>query len=501
MYWSRIQRRDFLKSWGAGAITLALPRISLSQDTAKDQPAMGKSNTTVAEDMGKWIAALRYEDLPTAVVEKAKRVLLDTVGCAFGGLNGEPVKRIRETVFLKGGHPQSTLIGLGRKVSADQAAFVNGMAIRYLDFNDYTPPGGHHSINIAPAMAVAEMQNLTGKDLLLAITIGHEVFVRMREATYGTEWSEGFDMGTIPSSYSSAALAARLLGLGGPGIANAMAIAGAHGNTLAEVRRGGMLSGGTMTPSKGTADPMAVRNGTFAAMMAAQGMTYPLTILEGTYGFKNYVTRRLDEDNLRKRSGDFKILLSMIKMWPCHKYCQGPVAAALEVRDQGVRPGDIENVTLFLSPMGIENQQVYNRSEITSREHADHNMPYYTSRALLDGNVKHHDFDPERFRERRALDMMKRVNLKLNPNLDDSPDNWDHVKMEVKLRNGQVHRAEVIHPPGTLENPPSDRILVQKFTNMAEEHLGMAGAEKAVETILNVDQITDLDRLTNVLSA
>ena len=501
MYRNRVQRRDFLKAWGAGAAVLTLPGISLAQLAAKVSSTKGHSDTTVAEDMGDWIAALRYEDLPTVVVEKAKRVLLDTVGCALGALNAEPVRIARETVFLKGGHPHSTLIGSGHKVSADQAAFVNGMAIRYLDFNDYTPPGGHPSINIAPAMAVAEMQNLTGKDLLLAITIGHEVFVRMREATYETEWSEGFDMGTIPSSYASAALVAKLLGLDSNGIANAMAIAGAHGSTLAEVRRGGMLSGGSMTPSKGTADPMAVRNGTFAAMMAAQGMTYPLTILEGTYGLKNYITLKLEEDILRKRSGDFKIMLSMIKMWPCHKFCQGPVAAALEVYDKGVRPDDIENVTLFLSPMGIENQEVYNRSEITTREHADHNMPYYTSRALLDGNVKHHDFDPERFREPRALDMMKRVSLRPNPDLDDNPDHWDHVKMEVKLRNGQVHTVEVAHPPGTLENPPTDRILVQKFTNMAAEHLGKAGAEKAVETILKVDQITDLGRLMSVLTS
>ncbi|MFT7459861.1 MAG: 2-methylcitrate dehydratase [Planctomycetota bacterium] len=499
MFWNQIPRRAFLKGWGVGALAFTLPGISLSE--VKAQSAMGNSDTFVAEDMGKWIAALRYEDLPTAVVEKARRLLLDTVGCALGGLNGEPVRLARETVFLQGGNPQSTLIGLGRKVSADQAAFVNGMAIRYLDFNDYTPPGGHPSINIAPALAVAEMQNRTGKDLLLSIAIGHEVYVRMREATIGDDWSDGFDMGTIPLNYTSAALAAKLLGLDGIGIANAMAIAGAHGNTLAEVRRGGMLSGGSMTPSKGTAGPMSVRNGTFAAMMAAQGMTYPLSIFEGAYGFQKYVTQRLDEDILRNRSGDFKILLSMTKMWPCHKYCQGPIAAAIEVYDQGVKPDEIESITVFLSAMGIENQQVYNRSEITVREHADHNMPYYVTRALLDGNVTDHDFDPESFRERRALDTMKRVRLRLNPNLDDSPENWDHVKMEVKLRNGKVHKAEVINPPGTLENPPTETMLVKKFMGMAEEHLGKAGAEKAVETILDVDQITDVGRLMNVLTA
>ncbi|NNE37123.1 MAG: hypothetical protein HKN08_02365, partial [Gammaproteobacteria bacterium] len=132
---------------------------------------------------------------------------------------------------------------------------------------------------------------------------------------------------------------------------------------------------------------------------------------------------------------------------------------------------------------------------------ADHNMPYYTVRALLDGNVKHHDFDPERFREQRALDLMKRVSLQPNPELDDNPDHWDHVKMEVNLKNGQVHRAEVAHPPGTLENPPSDRILVQKFTNMAEGPLGRAKADQAVETILNIDQVGDLDKLIGVITS
>ena len=254
-----------------------------------------------------------------------------------------------------------------------------------------------------------------------------------------------------------------------------------------------------MTPSKGTAGPLSVRNGTFSALMAAQGMTYPLTIFEGTYGFQKYVTEILDEDILRQRSGDFKILLSMTKMWPCHKYCQGPIAAAVEVYDQGVRPEDIESVTVFLSAMGIENQQVYNRSEITVREHADHNMPYYVTRALLDGNVTDHDFEPERFRESRVLDTMKRVTLRLNPDLADSPDNWDVVKIEVKLRNGKVHKAEVIDPPGSLENPPTDTMLVKKFMGMAEDHLGKAGAEKAVETILEVDQISDLGRLISVL--
>ena len=135
---NRIPRRAFLKTGAVGAVALASPEMArslLAAQTGTQEThsrPVGRRQTTVAEDMGTWVAELRYEDLPPAVVEKAKRVLLDTVGCALGAVDAEPVRFAQQAVFLQGGHPRSTLIGLGRKVSCDQAAFLNGMAIRYL---------------------------------------------------------------------------------------------------------------------------------------------------------------------------------------------------------------------------------------------------------------------------------------------------------------------------------------------------------------------------------
>ena len=332
-----VLRRDFLKTWGVGAMALSSPGwapglIQSLQSQERTQPHGAiRSRTTVAEDVGAWVEKLRYEDLPPKIVEKAKRVLLDTVGCALGAVDASPVRFAQQTVFFQGGNPQATVIGLGRKVSCDQAAFLNGMAVRYLDYNDYAALGdpNHCSINVAPALAVAEMRGLSGKDLLLGITIGYEVQLRLRDAITGGPLGRGWDVGTITTNYASAATAAKLLGLDAVRIAHAMAIAGAHGNTLAEVRGGALLSGGEMTPSKGTADPMSARAGTFAALLAQQGLTYPLTILEGVYGFGKKVTGALREDILRERTGDFEILKSCTKMWPCFVYGQAPIAAAL----------------------------------------------------------------------------------------------------------------------------------------------------------------------------
>src|SRR5215470_4393224 len=171
-----MKRRHFLKSSGIGALTLSSTGWA---GVLQEKPA-GKSSqarTTVLEDVGGWVAKLKYEDLPPEAVHRAKQVLLDTIGCALGGVNADPVRIARQVVELEGGKPQATVIGVGSKVSCEQAAFLNGMALRYLDYNDYAALGSPHhcSINVAPALAVAEMQGLTGKDLLLGIIVAYEV--------------------------------------------------------------------------------------------------------------------------------------------------------------------------------------------------------------------------------------------------------------------------------------------------------------------------------------
>ncbi len=503
---NRIPRRAFLKTAGAAALAspaMAHALLAVQTEAQETHDRVAKRHqTTVAEDVGKWVAALRYEDLPQEIVAKAKRVLLDTVGCALGAVDAEPVRFAQQAVFLQGGHPRSTVIGLGRKVSCDQAAFLNGMAIRYLDYNDYAAMGdpNHCSINVAPALAVAEMRSMTGKDVVLGVTIGHEVQLRIRDAIAGGTQGRGWDVGTITTNYASAAVAAKLLGLNAVQIANAMAIAGAHGNTLGEVRGGALLSGGEMTPSKGTADPMSARNGTFAAMLAQEGLTYPLTIFEGVYGFGKKVTGQLREEILRERTGDFQILKSCTKMWPCFAYGQAPIAAALEVHGKGVKPEEIESITVPLSRGGYENQQDY-KGEITTREHADHSIPYLVARALLNGAVTVEDFEESRFREPRALALVNKVTLRAEPSLTTANREAMGAHVEVKLRSGVLVRAEVPYPPGSMQNPPSDAALIKKFMSLSERPLGKGRAENAAEALLFVDRLSDLGPLMQILAS
>ena len=492
-----ILRREVLKRWGIGALALASPAwlspVAFAQ-TARSQTKNGFSGgagPTVAEDIARWVVDLRYEQLPPNVIARAKRVLLDTLGCALGAIDAAPVRMAQQVVALQGGNPQATILGIGRKVSCDQAAFLNGMALRYLDYNDYVALGKPHhaSINVAPALAIAEMQGLTGKDLLLGLIAGYELEVRLRDAIAAKE-REGWDATSIVAQYAAAATAGKLLRLDAVKLANALAIAGSNANTLAEVRRGA-----EMTPAKGSAEPMAARNGVFAALLARAGLTYPLTIFEGENGYGKIVSGTLDQDILRKRSGDFQILKSCIKLWPCVGTAQAPIAAALEIRKRQPRP-DVASITVALSDFAYRQQKAY-PEQIKSREHADHSVPYTVARALLDGDVRVGDFEERRFKDPRALALMGKLALRSEPSL--SNENLG-ANLEVVPQSGTVLKANVPIPPGNMANPAGDAELTRKFLALAESVLGRERAQRAIEVILAVDTMPDLGNLLNALA-
>jgi 2-methylcitrate dehydratase len=348
----------------------------------------------------------------------------------------------------------------------------------------------HASINVAAALAAAELQGASGKELLLGLIAGYEVEVRLRDAI-AAQRREGWDDTSIEAQYASAATAGKLLQLDAGKLANALAIAGSNANTLAEVRRGAEL-----TPAKGSAEPMAVRNGVFAALLARAGLTYPLTIFEGENGFAKMVSGPLDEAILRQRSGDFQILKSCIKLWPCVGTAQAPIAAALEVYKRQPRAQDIAAITVGLSDFAYR-QQISYPEEISTREHADHSIPYLVARALLDGDVRVTDFAQARFKDPRALELKRKLAVRPDPSL--SNENLG-ANLEVTVQNGTVLTARVPIPPGNMLNPAGDPELTRKFLALAEPVLGGAGAQKAIELILAVDTMPDLGNLLNALS-
>jgi 2-methylcitrate dehydratase len=130
-----------------------------------------------AENPAAFVCRAGFEDLSETSREQLKIRVLDSLGCAVGALEGEPVRILRRQVGEFEPQGKCTLIG-GGSAAPDSAAFYNGALVRYLDFNDaYLAKGEtcHPSDNPSAVLAGAEWANRTGRDLMTALAAAYQV--------------------------------------------------------------------------------------------------------------------------------------------------------------------------------------------------------------------------------------------------------------------------------------------------------------------------------------
>src|SRR5688572_12971458 len=169
--------------------------------------------TNLVEQLSNYTATLRYDDLPAVTVQQAKRLIVDTVGCALGGYWSEPARIARDMAATVRSSEPVSVIGSGERTSLDLATFANGVMIRFLDYNDgYTSTGesGHPSDSIAAVLSTAELRRRSGREAIAATVLAYEVFCRICDQADLKPL--GFDHVTVGGIASTAA-AARLMGL------------------------------------------------------------------------------------------------------------------------------------------------------------------------------------------------------------------------------------------------------------------------------------------------
>jgi 2-methylcitrate dehydratase len=243
----------------------------------------GEEPRTGAERLAGFVHRAAWGYLSLAAREALKIRVLDSVGCAYGALAGEPVRMLRRETDEFGGAPFCALIGGGR-TSPDRAALYNGALVRYLDYNDsYLAKGEtcHPSDSLGAVLAASEYAGASGKDLLVALAVAYQVQCRLSDAA--PLRARGFDHVT-QGAIAAAAGAAKALRLDPHRIANAVAIAGTANNALRVTRTG------ELSHWKGLAAPNAAFNGLRAAFLAMRGVTGPREMFEGTKGWMQVVS-------------------------------------------------------------------------------------------------------------------------------------------------------------------------------------------------------------------
>ena len=449
--------------------------------------------TNKAKEISKYVLSIKKESLPKEVIHEVKRRIIDSLACAIGAYDSKAAKIILKACSKIKGKYKAPLFGRGKEVFYEEAAFANGALVRYLDFNDtyLSLEPAHPSDNIAPLIATAQAYGKSGLDLIRAIAIAYEIQCQLCDGA--SLRSKGIDHVTY-GAFSVACGAAVLMDLDEEQLENALGIAGVCNIAIRQTRVG------EMSMWKACAFANAARQGLFACRLAKEGMTGPAPIFEGTKGFETLISGPINLKLPNPGEPPKKILETYIKLYPVEYHAQSAVEAAISLNVGASRDlhllEKIQEVTIFTHKaaydiIGSEPE----KWRPTSKETADHSLPYCTAIALRDGNVTDESFHKKNYKDSNMLRFLKKVKVVEDPKYTNDYPNSFGNRLEINLFDGKKIIKEVLHPFGHPKNPMKDEDIFNKWRTLAETHLDKEKIEKQLEKVMHLDHQQELSEL------
>lgn len=316
---------------------------------------------SISRTFARWAATLSYEELPAAVIDKLKALLLFHLVAAALGADNAQARHLADLVKVEEPRPDgATLIGDGAKVSRNAACMANcetmDVAGLFDSYRMITHPG---PVLTAVALANAELEGRNGRQLLTALAAGYEFECRLADDFVPSVSAHGFRPAPIFSTMGAAMVAGKLLDLDESGFMAAIAVAANCASGLNEPGRSGVGMAGVHEPN-------SARQGTYAALMASMGdVRGSEQAIEGPAGFYrgfagsndgrlSYVfngPRQIDLGSITEGLGsDYKLLHVMFRMYPTAGYNQPVIDLVGEMhRAHRVQPEDVRELTVYMN--------------------------------------------------------------------------------------------------------------------------------------------------------
>lgn len=461
------------------------------------------SEPTLVSQLASFAATATYDDLPDAVRGSVRQRVLDIVGLCVAASPLETSQAALSLVEDQGGAPQSRAVTLREKVPAPQAAFANGVLAHSLDYDDtHLPSILHPSASVVPAaLAAAEATGASGRELIAAIAVGLEVCVRLGMAGYDRQegnslfFERGQHATSICGALGGAASVALVYGTGEDGVADAMGVAASMASGIIEANRTG-----------GTVKRMHCGWAAHAAVMAGElvrrGITGPPTVLEGRFGFfQAFLDGRFDPDEITDGLGNrWAVPTIHFKPYPANHFTHAAIDAAIQVRERGIVPGDVERIHIGVAAPTVRTigEPIEVKRSPETGYQAQFSGPYTVAAALLGGGglgLSLDDFtdDLARDPERRAL--MGRIDVGPDERCAAIyPDEFPCV-LTVRTTSGDELVEEVLENRGGPKRPLSDEELATKFRDNAGRLLREDAVSEIEELTLRLEEIDDVGDL------
>jgi 2-methylcitrate dehydratase PrpD len=467
----------------------------------------------VMESLAKFSSELRFEDLPSSVVRETKRMLLDSIGVSFAAHASDKGRMCTAISQRLGGDPEATILGARGKVSACNAALANGELINALDYDALFIPGGHVAPYIVPAiLAMAEAQDASGKDVILALALGTELAMRVTRGMSPMVQTIRDDQGnqtyrwTNPyggSRYNLGAAAGigRLLGLDAVRMAHALGLSGHH----TQVPTHSKLSYTLPLPMSKYGTPGWQSTGAIvSALLAEEGYEGDTSLFEGKSGFWSFTGSEtwMPEKVLPGLRDEWALLEQQYKPYPCCRVVHTclDVFYALQAQHRWA-PEDIEHMLIFASAYSekphLQNKNVQNAMD------AQFSAAYAMTMAAFGVPIGVEWLEPENFKSAEVHAFMKRVTCEVHPQYTQKPlaDKLMILGRVEVTAGGKTHVAEESFARGTPRPgfELTDGELRDKFVRNGSRLFDKDQLFHAADSILTLERLDHVNQLMQQL--
>lgn len=444
---------------------------------------------TIAERLAQFTYGLAFEQIPPEVVEKLKRLVLDTLGVCLGSTQLDFGKAALELVSRWGGAAEATLIGEHASVPAHHAALCNGILAHGQDYDDtHTESVVHPSAALVPAaLAAGERAHRSGREVLAALAGGMEATIRIGMPALNRFHLRGFHTTSIAATFGAALIAARLDGIGLRRTVDAAGIGGSFTSGLLECIP---AAAGAKRLHAGWAGLCGI----VAAELARAGYTGPATVFEGKLGLYPSFLRgeSLDLGVVLEGLGrEWEILNVRPKLYPCCHYLQSFLDAAAALRrEQRLAPDDIAQITCSVAEgaVNIVCEPWQKKLDPQTGYDARFSLPFAVALMLAKGRAGVAEFSEESLGDPLVRQLMSKVSYRVEPRyaVRDMPG-----RVELRLRDGTIRSCEIPQVRGDARHPVALEELLAKF-HANTEHLGRPAAARLAEEILGFERLADV---------
>ncbi|MBN2365572.1 MAG: MmgE/PrpD family protein [Calditrichaeota bacterium] len=443
----------------------------------------------ITQQIADFSVKLRYEDLPDEVVFQVKRFLLDSIGCAFGGWDTEDVQIQMDLHRNMAGKEEAIVMVGGTRMPMNHAALMNSLLIRALDYNDiYWEEDPSHPSDIIPAaLSPADALSRSGRDVITAIALAYEFEQRMCEFAHPGIRERKWHHATL-TGFVSPIVAGKILDLTVDQMVQAIGISGSHCCTL------GAVTAGKLTNMKNTVDPMAVQSGVLAAQLAKAGYSGPEHVIDGKEGLVDTFGPEFELELMTRDLGkDWRILRCSMKAFAAEALTHSPITAVLKiVRDNQLKPEDIAEIRVKTVARAADILSDPSKYKPTSKETADHSLPYCLAAAVVDDMVTPAQFKDEKLKDPRIWSLLPKIKVEAEPEFEKLFPRLKATEVSITTTRNNKHTVRVDYPKGDYRDPMTEEELLDKFDSMVLDKTGQKKRDEMVDRTMNLEKEKDI---------